>query len=43
MIKNPKNIQKGVQTISINGETIEGNLIPIDKLVNNANIEVIMG
>ncbi|HON52491.1 MAG TPA: hypothetical protein PLS12_04740 [Bacteroidales bacterium] len=42
-VKNPKNIQKGVQTISINGETIEGNLIPIDKLVNNANIEVIMG
>ena len=42
-IENPDNIEKGVKTIEINGELLENNLIPFDKMKDINRILVIMG
>ena len=41
--KNPNGVQKGVKSLIINGEKIEGNLIPVSKIKNNSIVEVVMG
>ena len=41
--KNPNGVQKGVKEIIVNGETIKGNLIPVNKMVAENVVEVIMG
>ena len=42
-VKNPNHIQKGVKQITVNGETIEGTLVPIEKLSDGCSVEVVMG
>jgi N,N'-diacetylchitobiose phosphorylase len=42
-IKNDNGVEKGVQQISINGESLEGNLIPMNKIKDDNDIVVIMG
>jgi len=42
-VKNPDHIQKGVKQITVNGEEIEGTLIPLEKLADGCKVEVVMG
>jgi cellobiose phosphorylase len=42
-VLNPKGVQKGVKSITVNGKVINGNIIPVEMLKNNTEIEVIMG
>jgi cellobiose phosphorylase len=42
-IKNENGVQKGVKSVKLNGEFIEGNLIPAEGLKQNNSIVVIMG
>ncbi len=43
VIKNKKGKQKGVKNLNVNGEDIEGNLIPLEKMKENNEVVVIMG
>jgi N,N'-diacetylchitobiose phosphorylase len=42
-VMNPKNISKGIQSLVLNGEKIEGKLLKIEKLKEDNILEVIMG
>ncbi len=42
-VKNPDHIQKGVAQVTLNGEAIEGNLVPIEKITDGCSVEVVMG
>jgi cellobiose phosphorylase len=42
-IKNEGGVQKGVRYIVINGERIEGNLIPLQRIKEENNVLVVMG
>ncbi len=42
-VKNPNGVQKGVKTITVNGEVIAGNKIPLNKIKAQNTVEVIMG
>jgi hypothetical protein len=42
-IKNPERISKGVKTITVDGTTVEGNIIPWDALKDGSKIAVVMG
>ena len=43
IVKNPNGIQKGVSSITVDSNPIEGTLIPIEKLEDGSIIEVVMG
>ena len=42
-VSNPQGIQKGVTSISVNDEEIEGAIIPVEKLSDDCDIQVVMG
>ena len=42
-VKNPNKVEKGVVSISINGEKVNGNVVPFDKMKDVNEVEVIMG
>ena len=42
-VVNPKGVQKGVKKITLNGEAIEGNLIPVSKMKKENEVLVKMG
>jgi N,N'-diacetylchitobiose phosphorylase len=42
-VKNPEGICKGVVSITLNGELIDGSLLPIEKLLSENQVVVIMG
>lgn len=42
-VKNPKGVQKGVKSITINGVAIKGNKIPLSKIKAQNTVEVVMG
>jgi len=42
-VNNPNSVQKGVKSVTINGEQIKGNVIPLDKMKLSNEIVVIMG
>lgn len=42
-VKNPNRIEKGVKQITLNGEKIEGNIVPFSKMKGANEVEVIMG
>ena len=42
-VRNPKHVSKGVKSLTINGEKIDGNLIPHPKDKKDQNIEAILG
>lgn len=42
-VKNPVRVCKGVRKLTVNGEEIAGNLIPIDKMADVNTVEVILG
>lgn len=42
-INNPDGVQQGVQSIELNGELIPGNLIPLDKAMDDNAVTVTMG
>lgn len=42
-VTNPNHIQKGVTSITVNGDPIQGTLIPVEKLTTDADIQVVMG
>jgi cellobiose phosphorylase len=42
-IKNDSGVQKGVRSIEINGEKIEGNVIPVEKMKEENSVVVEMG
>ncbi|MDR0983926.1 MAG: N,N'-diacetylchitobiose phosphorylase [Ruminococcus sp.] len=41
-IKNPYKLESGVKNITVNGEVIEGNEIPFEKLANENDIKIIL-
>jgi cellobiose phosphorylase len=42
-VKNPANLSKGVKSLTVDGKTIEGNFIPLDRLRDGAKIVAILG
>ncbi|MGB3616691.1 MAG: glycosyl hydrolase family 65 protein [Catalinimonas sp.] len=42
-ITNPDGVQKGIKSITVNGEAVEGNLIPTGVLGDHNEVEVVMG
>lgn len=42
-VKNPKNVQKGVASMTVDGVAVEGCVIPYEKGKKDAQVEVIMG
>lgn len=42
-IKNPAGVMKGVQSVTLNGKSLEGNMLPLLKPGEEATVEVIMG
>ena len=42
-VKNPDHVEKGIRTMSVNGQLISGNIIPYDPAQSEASVEVIMG
>jgi N,N'-diacetylchitobiose phosphorylase len=43
LVQNDLSVQKGVKKLILNGEEIQNNLIPLDKMKNNNDVKVIMG
>ena len=42
-VKNPKNVQKGVSSMTVDGKAVEGHIIPYEAGKTDVNVEVIMG
>ncbi|MCC8192063.1 MAG: glycosyl transferase [Ruminococcus sp.] len=42
-VKNPEHISKGIKSVSVNGEAIEGNILPVLESGSKACVEVVMG
>ena len=42
-VKNPSHLCRGVQAIRLNGETIPGNLVPANQLLEDNRVEVVLG
>jgi cellobiose phosphorylase len=42
-VKNPGRICRGVKSLTLNGETLSGNLVPAQMLADNNRVEVILG
>lgn len=42
-VTNPNGMQKGVKSITVNGETVDGTIIPVEKLSDGCCVEVVMG
>jgi cellobiose phosphorylase len=42
-VKNPKGVEKGVKSLTLNGEALPGNLIPADRLQDENIVAVVMG
>jgi len=42
-VQNPDGVRSGVKTLTLNGETLAGNLIPVDRLGDNNEVEVVLG
>jgi len=42
-VRNPGGVQKGVRTLVLNGELLEGSLIPAEKLAEENRVVVEMG
>jgi N,N'-diacetylchitobiose phosphorylase len=42
-VKNPEGVQKGIKELSVDGQKIDGNFIPLKKLSDGCKIEAVMG
>ncbi len=42
-VKNPKNVQKGVVSMTVDGKAVDGNVIPFEAGKSDVNVEVVMG
>jgi cellobiose phosphorylase len=42
-VKNPQGVCRGVSTLTLNGERLDGSLIPVDRLADHNRVEVILG
>ena len=42
-VKNPQGVCRGVSTVTLNGETLDGSLIPVDRLADHNRVEVVLG
>ena len=42
-VKNPQGVCRGVSTVTLNGETLDGSLIPVDRLADRNRVEVVLG
>jgi len=42
-VVNPNGVQKGIKKITLNGQTIEGSLIPVSKMQKENEVVVEMG
>jgi len=42
-MRNPRHIEKGIQSLTLNGESLEGNLLPADKLADENQVIAEMG
>lgn len=42
-VKNPNHVSKGIKTLTVNGEAIQGNVIPTAKAGTEVKVEVVLG
>ena len=42
-VENPTGVQQGVSKVVLNGEEIEGNLVPVDGMRDENDITAVMG
>jgi cellobiose phosphorylase len=43
IVQNPNGVQKGIKQITLNGEALSGNIIPLTKMKQHSQILVEMG
>ena len=42
-VENPDHVEKGIASVTVDGNAIEGNLIPVDAGKKEVHVKVIMG
>ena len=42
-VENPNHVEKGVASVTVDGNAIEGNLIPVDAGKKEVHVKIIMG
>jgi cellobiose phosphorylase len=42
-VQNPNKVEKGVKSMTLNGESIDGNVVPFDKMKDVNEVVVVMG
>ena len=42
-VENPNHVSSGVKSVTLNGETLEGNLIPASKMKDQNEVVVVLG
>ncbi len=42
-VKNPSNVEKGVKSMTVNGKSVDGCIVPLESGVKEYNVEVVMG
>ncbi len=42
-VKNPSNVEKGVKSMTVNGKSVDGCIVPIEDGAKEYNVEVVMG
>jgi N,N'-diacetylchitobiose phosphorylase len=42
-VKNPNGVCRGVKTLTLNGETLAGNLVPVGELRDENRVEIVLG
>jgi N,N'-diacetylchitobiose phosphorylase len=42
-VKNPEGVCRGVKTLTVNGEALTGDVIPVDRLSDENDVEVVLG
>jgi N,N'-diacetylchitobiose phosphorylase len=42
-VKNPNGVCTGVKTLTLNGEALDGDMIPVDRLGDDNEVEVVLG
>jgi len=42
-VKNPEGVCRGVKTLTLNGETVAGSIVPAESLKELNDIEVVLG
>ena len=43
VVKNPNHVESGCASLTVNGEKLDGDYIPFDKMTDNTTVELVLG